>query len=34
LDAEYFNPALVNQELVKYWRWSRDRALNWNQFPV
>ena len=34
LDAEYFNPALVNQELVKYWRWSRDRVLNWNQFPV
>lgn len=29
LDAESFNLTLVNQELVKYWRWSRDRALNW-----
>lgn len=29
-DSEYFNCHEVNQELMKYLRWSRDRYMNWD----
>ncbi len=29
-DSEYFDCSIVNRELMKYFRWSRDRYVDWD----